>query len=102
MVGDQNIKDKAVNVYGLVWFANVWCKSCCQLYMVYTYIYIYIYMYIPVGISRVTLGRQFVDYNPPALGWVYYTLGCLRFFLFTTNCKTIDKLSLLQVALYLH
>ena len=58
--------------------------------------------YIPVGISRVTLGRQFVDYNPPALGWVYYTLGCLRFFLFTTNCKTIDKLSLLQVALYLH
>ena len=60
------------------------------------------FIFIPVGISRVTLGKQIVDYNPPALGWVYYNLGCLRFFGFTTKCKTIDKLSLLQVALYLH
>ena len=47
--------------------------------MYYVYICIYTCM-IPVGISRVTLGKQIVDYNPPALGWVYYNLGCLRVF----------------------
>ena len=37
---------------------------------IYTYVYIYIriYILIPVGIRRVTLGPQFVDYNPAALG----------------------------------
>ena len=75
-----------------------WCRSeLLDLSIVVLY-----KLYIPVGISRVTLGKQIVDYNPPALGWVYYNLGCLRFFGFTTKCKTIDKLSLLQVALYLH
>ena len=40
--------------------------------------------WIPVGIRLVTLGQHFVDYNPAALGWLYYMLGCPCFFLLQT------------------
>ena len=46
---------------------------------------------IPVGISRVMLDPQFVDYNPAALGWIYYILRGLMVF-FTTICQIIEKI----------
>ena len=52
--------------------------------------------WIPVGIRRVTLGQHFVDYNPAALGWLYYMLGCPCFF--TTNCMIIEQVDLLRFA----
>ena len=54
--------------------------------------------FIPVGIRRVKLGPQFVDYNPAALGWLYYMLGCPWFFVITTICKIIEQVGLPQVA----
>ena len=52
---------------------------------------------IPVGISRVMLDPQFVDYNPAALGWIYYILRGLMVF-FYYNLPKNRKNSLLQVA----
>jgi hypothetical protein len=46
---------------------------------------------IPVGISRVMLDPQFVDYNPAALGWIYYILRGLMFFCLLQSAKSSNK-----------
>ena len=48
---------------------------------------------LPVGISRLTLDPQFVDYKPAASGRIYYIFWGLRFFCLLQSAKSSKKWS---------